>query len=80
MHITKVHISRISIRDRGSVSEVAIDGEILIQPDNPNMDVIRQSVPENIRVDMLPVEIQTHIWALIASCQSRLEAQYTPLK
>jgi len=80
MHITKVSISRIMLRDRGSASDISIEGDILIQPDDPNSDPIRQHMPENIRVDQLPQGTQDLISELFAACQVRLEHKHPVVK
>lgn len=76
MHIIKVNITRIMLRDRGSSSDIAIDGEFIIQPDDPTQAPLRQHHPENIRVDSLPPDIQAHVADLFAALQARLEKQY----
>lgn len=76
MRIIKVNVSRITLRNRGSASEIAIDGELIIQPDDPEADSIRQHMPENVRVDSLPAATQTLVANLFKVCQARLERQH----
>jgi len=64
------------LRDRGSASEISIDGEIIIQPDDASADPIRQHIPENIRVDALPPATQKLIADLFEACLTRLERHY----
>ena len=78
MHIVKVTIFRIGLRNRGPSSDISIEGEVIIQPDDPTADPIRQHVPENIRVDSLSQATQDAVAQLMELCQARLESKYPP--
>lgn len=78
MYVKGVKVSRIMIRDRGGSSEISIDADVLIQPDDAAADAIRQHMPENIRTDTAPARLQAAVAELFAACQERAVKQHMP--
>lgn len=75
MHKAKVNISRIGLRDRGTASTISIDVDLLIEPDDPDDEMIRHHVPEVVRVDELPKKMRDAIQILFTLCQERASKQ-----
>jgi len=76
MHVTKVNILRIMLRDRGNASELSIDSELIIQPDDPAADAIRQHNPESVKLDTLSPRLQAAVAELLAACYERVSKQH----
>jgi len=64
------------LRDRGSVSELSIEGQLVIEQDNPNEDAMLQSISEVIQVSKLPIAAQEAIQAVFDLCQVRLAREH----
>lgn len=76
MEVTSVRVTRIMLRDRGAVSDVSIEGEVVIEQDDPTADPLVQHVAESVRVVTLPKVARDAIQALQAAAQARLEQKY----
>ena len=80
MHIKEIKVNRIMLRDRGSSSEISIESNLIIQPDDPEADAIRQHVPENIQLNTTSPRLQAAVVELFAACQERVNKQHLPNK
>ena len=76
MQVSKVDVTRIMLRDRGTVSEISVDGELIIIQDNPDDDALVQHITEVVRVSTLSPAAQKAIKAIFILCKTRLERQY----
>lgn len=71
-----VSATRIMLRDRGTVSDLTVQGELIIRPDDPEADAMIQPVTESIRISTLPKRVQDAIQLIYAEVQNRLEKQH----
>tara|TARA_Y100000310_G_scaffold328215_1_gene395986 strand:- start:12175 stop:12420 length:246 start_codon:yes stop_codon:yes gene_type:complete len=76
MKATSVKVTRIMLRDRGAVSDISIEGELVIEQDDPMADSLLQPIAESLRVSTLPANIQDAIRVIQAAAQTRLEQKY----
>lgn len=76
MRASSAKATRIMLRDRGSVSDISIDGEIIIEQDDPTADALIQHVAESVRVSTLPPAAQDAIQRIYGLAQERLAKQY----
>lgn len=80
MHIAKVSIRRIALRERGADSEISIDSELVIIQDDPNADALVQHLGRNVKISTLPEAMQEAIDRLFELCQTRLEQEYNVVR
>lgn len=76
MKATGIKVTRIMLRDRGAVSDISIEGELIIEQDNPAADSLVQHVAESVRVSTLPTSIQDAIQVIQQAAQTRLQQKY----
>ena len=68
MHIKSVTSRRVIV----SREEVSIDGNVLIQPDDPMGDAISQHIADVVRRDEMPAPLQECVDRLLSLCGERL--------
>ena len=68
MHAIKITTERIMLRP----GELTIDAGLLIQPDDPEADAIRTHIPDVVKVEELPAELQECIATLFSLCDARM--------
>ncbi len=73
---TAVTVTRIMLRNRGSISQLSIEGELTLTPVDPDDDLMTQHVAEVIKVSELPTVVQQVIQSLLTRSQTRLERKY----
>ena len=68
MRIASVKATRIIL----TREDISIDGVMMIEPDDPAGDMVRQHIPSTSRVDELPAPMQAAINNLFALCDLRV--------
>jgi hypothetical protein len=76
MKSVSVSATRIMLRDRGSVSDLSVQGELVIALDDPDEDAMIQGISENLRVSTLSSEVQAAIQLIYDAVQVRLEKKF----
>lgn len=76
MKAVSIKVTRIMLRDRGAVSDISVEGELVIAQDDPTVDSLTQHVAESARVSTLPTAMQDAIRVIQGAAQQRLEQKY----